>query len=273
MGETSGIAWTDATFNPWIGCTNVSPGCDHCYAEAWSTRFGLVRWGNHERRRTSAAYWQAPLKWNANAEAFERKHGRRRRVFCASLADTFDNQVPTEWRADLWTLIRDTPRLDWLILTKRPQNIRRMLPDDWGDGWANVWLGATAEDEQHYRQRWPVLSDVPAVIRFISYEPAIGPLGPLDTNGLVPDWLIFGGESGAAARPTDPAWARRTLNQCRKHGTAFLLKQWGTWQNNPLCVEQGLQTKQAKQLDPHGKGGKMLDGQIYHQYPQEGDQP
>src|SRR5205814_9679007 len=102
MAQNSKIEWTDHTFNPWVGCTKVSPGCDHCYAEAWSKRSGLVKWGNHLRRRTSNHYWKAPTIWNARANDFQRRLGRRQRIFCASLADVFDNQVLSTWRADLF---------------------------------------------------------------------------------------------------------------------------------------------------------------------------
>jgi protein gp37 len=182
MADISKIEWTDSTFNPWIGCQHASPGCDHCYAEQqnifrkWAADGA---WGPHaERRRTSVANWKKPVVWNTDGRHFERTHGRRRRVFCASLADVFDNKVPVGWRTDLFRLIRDTPNLDWQLLTKRPQNIANMLPPDWGTaGYPNVWLGATTEDEKHYRMRWPVLARVPAVVHFISYEPAIGSLG------------------------------------------------------------------------------------------------
>ena len=176
--ENSKIEWTDHTFNPWIGCQKVSPGCDHCYAETMMDhRYGKVEWGPHgERKRTSVAYWKQPVKWNREAGAFEQKHGHRPRVFCASLADVFDNQAPSAWREDLFELIRKCDQLDWLMLTKRPQNIAKMLPSDWGDGYPNVWLGVTAEDQQHFDQRWKYLQKIPAVIKFISYEPALGPL-------------------------------------------------------------------------------------------------
>jgi protein gp37 len=223
MGEKTGIAWTDSTFNPWIGCTNVSPGCDHCYAEALSKRFKLTEWGPHgERKRNTPAYWRNPIKWQKGAARFQRKHGRRRRVFCASLADVFDNQVAPEWRADLFALIRQCPDLDWQLLTKRPQNIARFLPPDWGDGYPNVWLGATTESQEYFDQRWPILAKVPAVVRFVSYEPAIEPLR-LESDG--PDWLICGGESGTGARMMPPAWARDIRNDCERLGVAFFMKQ------------------------------------------------
>jgi protein gp37 len=159
MGENTRIEWCDHTWNPWVGCQHVSPGCDHCYAERlMDHRLGQVEWGPHgKRRRTSPAYWRIPLRW-------ARKGPRRRRprVFCASLADVFDNQVPSQWRSDVFELIRQTPELDWLLLTKRPQNIRKMLPADWGPGWPNVWLGTTAEDQAHYDLRWPQPYGIPS---------------------------------------------------------------------------------------------------------------
>ncbi len=223
MGEDSKIEWTTHTFNPWIGCQKVSPGCDHCYAEAMMDhRWGKVQWGPHgERKRTSAANWRKPLAWSKAA----RGASERPRVFCASLADVFDNQVPAEWRADLFDLIGETPELDWLLLTKRPENAYRMIlraisPRDWP--WRNVWLGTTAEDQPHFDRRWKHLVDIPAQVHFISYEPAIG---PLFVRPALPDWIICGGESGHGARMMDPEWARDLRDQCAAAGVPFFMKQ------------------------------------------------
>ena len=268
MAQDSKIEWTDHTFNPWIGCTNISPGCDHCYAESWSKRSGLVKWGRNPRRRTSEPYWRAPLKWQAGAAVFEARYGRRQRVFCASLADVFDNKADKSWRKDLFDLIVASPALDWLLLTKRPQNISKMLPSDWpSEGMSNVWLGTTAEDQERFDQRWPVLAAIPAARRFISYEPAIGPLR-LSADGPQPDWLISGGESGHGARPMNPQWARDVIDDCKRLGVAAFHKQWGAFRNNPLCFEQGLSAKDAEALDAHGKGGGLLDGELYRRFPQ-----
>jgi protein gp37 len=268
MAQNSKIEWTDHTFNPWIGCTNVSPGCDHCYAESWSKRSGLVKWGNNPRRRTSEAYWRGPLKWQVAGAAFQAQHGRRQRVFCASLADVFDNQVSPAWRADLFALIAATPALDWLLLTKRPQNLAKMLPKEWPDGgMSNVWLGTTAEDQDRFDQRWPVLSCVPAAVRFISYEPAIGPVRLNRAHVVQPDWLIVGGESGHGARPMRAAWARDIVKDCQETGVAPFFKQWGAFGNNPLVSEQGLAPKAAAAADTYGKGGGLLDGQLYRHFP------
>lgn len=266
MAKNSHIEWTDHTFNPWTGCTNISPGCDNCYAEAWSKRSGHVKWGNHARKRTTESYWKAPSIWQGKADQFEAFHGRRQRVFCASLADVFDNQVDPSWRRDLFAIIRATPRLDWQLLTKRPQNIKKMLPDDWGDGYPNVWLGFTAEDQQRFNQRKRFLEQVPAVVWFISYEPAIGPLR-LKATDPVPDWLIVGGESGPNARPMKPEWVRDIVADCKSRSVAPFFKQWGAYANNPLICEDGMSVEEAKAVDACGKGGGLLDGEMIRVFP------
>lgn len=226
MAKNSKIEWTDHTFNPWIGCQKVSPGCDHCYAEAMMDhRYGRVQWGpKGERIRTSQSNWRKPSQWARHAGHFQELHGRRQRVFCASLADVFDNKAPLGARDDLWNLIRSTPGLDWLLLTKRPGNMAKMLPADWGSGWANVWLGTTCEDQDRYDYRWAVLSATPAVVHFISYEPACGPLW-LPGSHDQPDWIICGGETGTGARVLDPEWARSLKTQCAAYGIPFFMKQ------------------------------------------------
>lgn len=219
MAENSKIEWTDHTFNPWIGCQKVSPGCDHCYAESLSKRYGWVEWGPHsERKRTGEANWKKPRQWARAARGAE----RRPRVFCSSLADVFDNQVPVEWRKDLFDLIAATPELDWLLLTKRPENLARMFPTGL---WMNVWLGTTCEDQERYDRRWPLLSaQRNAPVHFISYEPAIGPLR-LHNGPDQPDWLICGGESGPGARMMDPNWAAAIKHDCERAGVSFFMKQ------------------------------------------------
>jgi protein gp37 len=278
MAAQSKIEWTDSTFNPWVGCTKIArakgapSACDFCYAEKWAKRSGQVGWGDHPRRRTTEAYWRAPLIWNSRAKLFQKQRKRRQRVFCASLADIFDNQVDPTWRADLFNLIRECDQLDWQLLTKRPQNIRKMLPADWGDGYPNVWLGTTAEDADAYKQRASHLFKVPAAIRFVSYEPALGPIGQLDIEGRAPDWVIIGGESGVRSnivRLTNPQWVRDAIAECRRVGAAPFLKQWGTYRNNPLVVEERLIEQQAMKIDPpkNGKGGGKLDGKLWREFP------
>lgn len=265
MAETTNIEWADATFNPWIGCTAVSAACDHCYAEAWAKRHGRAKWGAHEpRERTAMSTWNEPRKWNRDAVAFETEHKRPRFVFCASLSDVFDNAVPDEWREDLWDLIRETPRLVWLLLTKRPQNIAKMLPADWGDGWEHVWLGTTVESQEVADRNIPPLMAVPAHKRFLSCEPLLGPLDVSDWlyrggSNLVEDplaaalvmqgledgsawlrpsldWVIAGGESGPGARPSHPAWFVELAIACEHAGVPFMFKQWGDWSPDPAAA-------------------------------------
>lgn len=230
MGAGTKIEWATHTFNPWVGCTKVSPACDHCYAEGWAKRAGSPELWQGERRRTSESYWKQPLKWNVEAVKLK----SRPRVFCASLADVFDNQVPEQWRADLWEVIASTPNLDWLLLTKRPQNIAKMLPPLWPE--PNVWLGTTVENQEEAGRRIPHLLAVPAVVHFLSCEPLLGPVnlapfGHVVADGIAFgfDWVIAGGESGPGARPSNPDWFRWLRDECADAGTAFFFKQHGEW--------------------------------------------
>ena len=250
MSENSKIEWTDHTFNPWEGCQKVGPGCDHCYAETRNARFAggtAINWGpGAPRRRTSVANWRKPLAWNANHDHFFAEHGRRQRVFCASLADVFDNAVPDACRMDLFKLIADTPHLDWLMLTKRIGNVHSYTQRDGlafdliGDG--RVWLGATICNQKEADRDIPKLLAVPARVRFLSMEPLLGPVDVFSTitgellhvsgNEYEPgwlDWIIVGGESGPGARPMHPDWARGLRDQCKAGDVPFLFKQWGEW--------------------------------------------
>ncbi|WP_395739315.1 phage Gp37/Gp68 family protein [Prosthecobacter sp.] len=284
MAENSKIEWTDHTFNPWRGCTKVSPGCAHCYAETLSKRNPKVlgEWGpGRPRVLASEEMWRTPLKWNREAgvrmnnAAVIRGNGissnrldepeRRPRVFCASLADWLDEEVPVKWLARLLGLIYETPNLDWLLLTKRPQNWeeRHELATsylmqtssaadswavDWMNGYApeNVWMGTTVEDQVRADERVPELLKIPARVRFLSCEPLLGPVDFVkagafwsDLNGVVKpeyqqtrthiNWVICGGESGPKARPMHPDWARGLRDQCAAAGVPFLFKQWGEW--------------------------------------------
>lgn len=221
MGENSAIQWTHHTFNPWLGCDKVSSACDGCYAEAWAKRSGLVVWGG-PRRRTSPENWKKPLKWHASVP-----DGQRRRVFCASLADVFDNQVPEEWRFDLFELIRQTPRFDWLLLTKRIGNAKRMLMQGGMDGAYNIWVGATVVTQEELERDVPKLLAVPARIRFLSCEPLLEPLDlrPLGDLRRRLHWVICGGESGHHARPLELAWAAELRAQAEARDISFFMKQ------------------------------------------------
>lgn len=236
MGENSNIQWTHHTFNPWIGCTKVSPACDHCYAEKGSARLGaqhkLKLWGG-DRYFTSESYWKQPLAWNRRAE----KAGERHRVFCASFADVFEDRKDlVEPRARLFDIVARTQSLDWLLLTKRPENIARMVP--WGQRgthladpgcWQNVWLGTTVEDQAHLDKRAPELLSVPARVRFLSYEPGLAGinLAPWIANRTKLHWVIVGGESGPKARPFLTDWALDVQRLCKKWNVRFFMKQLG----------------------------------------------
>jgi protein gp37 len=281
MAADSKIEWCDHTFNPWIGCTKVSTvatgggGCDGCYAEV-STPARVLRskgqetWGTRAPRvRTSAANWALPKRWNAQAGAFSVQHGRRQRVFCASLADVFDNAVDPQWRNDLFDLISATPNLDWLLLTKRIGNVRGMLPTAWLEvgGWPdNVRIGATVCNQVEAERDIPKLLAL-GCPNFLSLEPLLSAIwlskwlhptcmlhGKLEDDGICDvchargmwddyppreggsaptlraiDWVIVGGESGPKARPMHPDWAASLRNQCEAACVPFMFKQWGEW--------------------------------------------
>lgn len=226
MGENSKIEWTEHTFNIAWGCTKVSPACDHCYAESMANRYGISVWGKDSPRRVmSAAHWQAPLKWNAAAA----KAGKVARVFCSSMADVFeDHPTLAEQRARLWPLIKATPWLKWLLLTKRPENVWTMVPQTWLGEWpANVHPGFTAENQEWFDRRFAASSRqrlLSADVRwFVSYEPALGPVDFRGLGGI--NWLIVGGESGGGARPMPEAWVRSARDQALAAGVPFFLKQ------------------------------------------------
>ncbi|MFY9222012.1 MAG: phage Gp37/Gp68 family protein [Blastocatellia bacterium] len=221
MASNSKIEWTTHTFNPWIGCTKVSDGCKNCYAENMASRFGYDVWGiGKQRRLLSDAHWQQPIKWDKKAK----KEGLRYRVFCASMADVFEENAPDGQLERLWKVIKQTPNLDWQLLTKRPHRIAQNLPHDWKDGYDNVWLGTSLEDERVIN-RITSLTSVAAIVHFISIEPLLGPLPNLPLENI--DWVIVGGESGHSARVMEVAWVLDIQQQCLASNTAFFFKQWG----------------------------------------------
>jgi protein gp37 len=286
----SKIEWTDHTFNPWIGCTKVSPGCSHCYAEALNQRWsGGANWGKGApRRRTSENTWRQPLNWDRDYQVnpfvclacgkrcrhedcvsceYEATQRQRPSVFCASLADWLDDEVPIEWICNLLETVHVCQNLDWQLLTKRPQNwesrIEAVLKfanenedrssrdasrhDEfyhWLNLWvnahqapANVWIGTTAEDQQCFDERVEAYLDIPARVHFLSIEPM---LSPVDVSfrclEVAADWVICGGESGPGARPMHPDWARSLRDQCQAADRPFFFKQWGEWY--PLATDR-----------------------------------
>lgn len=289
MAENTKIEWAHHTFNPWIGCTKVGPGCDNCYAEAdFDKRKHVVKWGaGQPRKRTAPSTWALPVRWNAEAERL----GVRYRVFCASLADVFDNDVEREWRDDLATLILNTPHLDWLLVTKRIGNAGRMLGEMFMDGTPdNVWLGATITSQTEADRDIPKLLKVPARVRFLSMEPLLGPVDLRDPPNDIGEprysyldaeldnrihWVIVGGESGQNARPMHPEWVTGLRRQCADAGVPFLFKQWGEWVPMMGYVE-GVPVTGPKFTHPDGtimgragkkSAGRKINGLTYDEYP------
>ncbi|MFO0570194.1 MAG: phage Gp37/Gp68 family protein [Polyangiaceae bacterium] len=228
MGANTKIEWANDTFNTHWGCTEVSPACDNCYAKKLAKRYGFDVWGpNAPTRRLGEGHWREPLRWNALAA----RAGERRRVFCSSMADIFQGRADhAPLLARLWPLIEQTPNLDWLLLTKRPTKVAQLVP--WSSAWApNVWIGTTVENQEWAEKRIPYLLALPAVVRFVSAEPLLGPidLQPYLDGARRIDWVIAGGESGPAARPMEVAWVRELRDQCVTAGVPFHFKQWGTF--------------------------------------------
>ncbi len=242
MAKDSPIEWTDDTFNPWWGCAKVSSGCENCYAEVFAKRFGHNVWGKRgDRRRFGDAHWAKPLRWNRDAGIA----GVRRRVFCASMADVFDEMAPEEDQIRLWNLIQETPNLDWLLLTKRPHRVRAAIPNNWlHSPRPNVWFGTSVE-RMDVIDRVHELREVPAALRFLSIEPLLGELRGIPLDGI--DWVIVGGESGAKSRPMSPDWVRQIQQQCVSASVPFFFKQWGGRFNKA--------------------NGRMLDGRHWSEFP------
>lgn len=320
--KDTGISWAHHTFNPWKGCTKVSPGCAHCYAETLSKRNPKVlgRWGDQGTRVVAAeGGWAEMERLHAAAELV----GVQERVFCASLADVFedwkgmmwspngnpmwwcegsmsnspipetflalpDGQLPTgmrmvsmdDIRERLLFLIRDTPSFDWLLLTKRPENIISAYAriDQHEPLSLNVWLGVTVEDKAA-KGRIDTLREIPAQVRFLSVEPLLEDLGQLNLKGI--DWVIVGGESGPDARPMHPKWAHGVLDQCKKQRVKFHFKQWGAYypsdddlvtfkdvnlERLPFTLANGRQDTQG--MVPWRKDfGRLFDGRVWDEFP------
>jgi protein gp37 len=263
-----------------MGCTKVSPACDGCYAEAMmDKRYGKVQWGNHPRVRTSAHNWNEPLRWQRQAE----KDGDRPFVFCASLADIFDNQVDPQWRADAFEVMRKTPRLVYLLLTKRPQNIVKMA-DAAGGLPANAALGTTVEDQQRTDTNLPALQvakiETRPLFTFGSFEPLLGPISIHPS--FMPNWIITGGETdqgGHMARPSHPDWYRILRDQAAAAGAVYHHKQNGeyldfdhigmAWNDLPDSIRVNQKFINGKAMIKVGKkrSGRLLDGVTHDDFP------
>lgn len=301
MGMNTGIEWTDHTLNFWWGCLKVSPGCTNCYAETFSKRVGRNIWGppqTSERWRTKGP-WQDCLKWDKQA----RRDGVRRKVFCQSMSDFFEDHPQVEpWREEA---IKILERLEWLdvqLLTKRPENVTRMVPDSWLENWpAHIWMGTSVENQEYANKRIPELLKIPAAVRFLSVEPLLGPvdlwsakypwpnggagLGSAFAWGQGINWVIVGGESGHGARPMHPEWVRKIRDECQAAGVAFFFKQWGEYVGglgqriNWVGLQNGAYICGDKNTYEWGEGvisqrvgkhaaGRLLDGLTWDEFPQ-----
>lgn len=240
MGEKTVIAWTGRTWNPWTGCTKVSPGCAHCYMFTAQERYG-----RDPRRVVRTGTWGDPPRWQRRAAA----EGRTEMVFTCSWSDWF-HEGADSWREEAWAVIRRCPNLIFQVLTKRPERIRQCLPWDWFEGYPNVWLGVSVEDRRYGLPRVDVLRGIPAALRFLSVEPLLEDLGPVDLAGI--GWVIVGGESGPGFRPMDHAWARSLRDQCRAAGVPYFFKQSAA---------------------PRTETGIELDGEVVREYPATGRIP
>lgn len=261
MGKTTGISWASATWNPFMGCTKVSPGCDFCYAERDHVKYGM----NFAEVRRSKTKFDDPLRWR-----------KPERIFTCSWSDWFHVDAD-KWRDDAWSIIRHCPQHTFLILTKRPGRIRHCLPSDWGDGWPNVWLGTSVESNE-YLHRMRVLRDTPAALRFVSCEPLLGPLPDLDLTGF--QWVIVGGESGSkrTARPMHPDWVRSIRDLVLDEGwpgdsdppppgssgarPALHMKQWGSW-----TPDQFGRDPDAVWVSPDGRSRGRMAADAYDDLP------
>lgn len=273
MAETTGIEWADATWNPWYGCTKVSPGCDNCYAQVWAKRAGKIF---NKVRRAAQSGFTAPIRWK-----------QPRRIFVCSLSDFFHPDVPPLARESAIQIMTvEASQHIYMLLTKRPENIKQMLR---GTPWQerlpdNIWLGVTAENQEQAKKRIPLLLEIPAKVRFVSCEPLLGPVNIFGFNsptwGQIPpssllNWVICGGESGYDARPMHPAYALSLRDQCAAAGVPFFFKQWGQF----LSYKHELTEDLAKEMGAFKQDGVwftrcdkqlagcLLEGREYKELP------
>ncbi|MDQ0135721.1 protein gp37 [Neorhizobium galegae] len=298
MAEISAIEWTDATVNFWWGCTNVSPGCDNCYAETWNAFRGTGEWGPGAARRPIKGSAALLRKLQSSAPAFESLHGRPRRVFMQSLSDTFDNEVEDVWRMAVFSGIEAADRIRVQLLTKRIGNVEKMVLDTWRNGgWPrHVGLMITVVNQREASRDIPKLIALKKRLGIpwigLSIEPM---LEPIDISKWAADldWIIVGGESGKNARPMHPAWVAQVQQACQRAGTAFFFKQWGEWLPEgeaPFETFAELRRKRAERVELHadpnpfasvrfdtrtmyraGKktSGKLLNGSVSQAFPKE----
>jgi len=253
MSEHTSIAWTDSTWGRWWGCTEVSEDCINCYAKAMAAMYGRAEWGNNKPRTIlSEANARLPYKWDRLAAAGRvGKDGKRWLVFVEDMGDLFDPYAPDKERQSVWDTISRTPHLTYQVLTKRPENFKKFLPPDWGNGYGNVWLGVSVGNRKNGYPRIDILRDTPAKVRFLSCEPLLEDLVGINLTSI--DWLIVGGESGHHARRFDLSWARNLHAACKKAHVKFFMKQLGS---EPVADGSSfpiLQPQTNGKKDVHGK--------------------
>lgn len=242
MSTQSKIEWTEQTWNPATGCTKISPGCKHCYAETMANRLQAMSTPGYDNG------FKLSLMPSRLSQPLNRK--KPTMYFVNSMSDLFHEDIPDDYLDQIFKVIRQTPRHTYQILTKRAIRMReyfidRKVPD-------NVWLGVTVEDREYGIPRIDELRHIPAKIRFLSVEPLLEHLGSFDLSNI--HWVIVGGESGAKARPMKPEWVSSIRRQCEEAGSTFFFKQWGTWGADGI--------KRNKHLN-----GRVLDGTVWDNYP------
>lgn len=227
MSETK-IEWTDTTWNPVAGCTIVSAGCKNCYAMQMAWRLeamGIEKYAGLTRKSGGKTIWNNKVYLDEKALSIPKKWEKSRNIFVNSMSDLFHEKVPDDFIRSIWNVMEQTPQHNYQILTKRPDRMLRVI-SKYDTILKNVWLGTSVEDAT-VSHRISELQSVPAAVRFISFEPLIGPVGTLNLDNI--QWAIVGGESGSSARPIREEWVDEIHDLCRKAGTAFFFKQWGTW--------------------------------------------
>jgi len=247
MPGPSDIEWTDATWNPVSGCLMISPGCTNCYAMRMAARLQAMEHPSYigvVRKSGKGAKWTGRLHFNEAALEIPLKWRTPRRIFVNSMSDLFQDGVPSEFIANVWTIMERAGWHQFQVLTKRPDNMRDVIKSANLPILDNVWLGASVENGD-YLDRIKILRAVPAAVRFVSFEPLIGSVGRPNLKGI--SWAIVGGESGPSARPIEQVWVEDIQDACVKHGTAFFFKQWG-----------GVNKK---------KTGRELNGRTWDEYP------
>lgn len=273
----SKIEWTDTTWNVVTGCTKVSPGCDHCYAERLTERFHGK--GSFSKVTLHEDRLNAPLRWR-----------KPRRVFVNSMSDLFHDSVPDEFIARVFAMTANTPQHTYQILTKRHGRMRSLLNSVgfkldvlarardtdqhrrapmWPS--RNVWIGVSVEDQKRAELRIPALLDTCSAVRFLSCEPLLGPIDLSPWIGSI-DWVIVGGESGPGARPMHPDWARSLRDQCVAAGVPFFFKQWGEWRwvaGSRYDLETQCWVDHGIEPDRVGKkmAGRRIDGRTWDEFP------